>query len=108
MANKEETIIQNKIRVALCEKGCLIFRCNTGDFYTKWGQEVKIGQTGHSDLYGVRPDGRAVFVEVKKPKTGKASEEQKKFIEAVKKKNALAGFARSVEDALKIVFPENY
>lgn len=107
MANKEETIIQNKIRVTLCKAGCLIFRCNTGDFYTKWGQEVKIGQTGHSDLYGVRPDGRAVFIEVKTLK-GKASKDQENFIEAVKKKNALAGFARSEEDALKIVFPENY
>ena len=68
MANKEETGIQNKIRVALCKEGCLIFRCNTGDFFTKWGQEVKIGQKGHSDLYGVRNDGRAVFIEVKTEK----------------------------------------
>ena len=65
MNHKEETDIQNKIRVALCEKGCLIFRCNTGDFYTKWGQEIKIGQKGHSDLYGVKNDGKAVFIEVK-------------------------------------------
>lgn len=107
MANKEETIIQNKIRVALCKEGCLVFRCNTGDFYTKWGQEVKIGQKGHSDLYGVKSDGRAIFIEVKTLK-GKARTEQEQFIKAVKQKNALAGFARSVEDALKIVFPENY
>ena len=68
MSNKEETILQNKIRVALCEKGCHIFRCNTGDFLTKYGQEVRIGQKGHSDLYGVKSDGRAVFIEVKTEK----------------------------------------
>ena len=89
MANKEETIIQNKIRVALCKEGCLIFRCNTGDFYTKWGQEVKIGQKGHSDLYGVKSDGTAIFIEVKTLK-GKARTEQEQFIKAVKGKNALA------------------
>lgn len=102
---KEETNIQNLIRVELCKKGCLIFRCNTGNFYTKYGQEIKIGQKGHSDLYGVRDDGKAIFLEVKTP-IGKAREEQKKFIQAVKNKGALAGFARSVEDAMNIVFPE--
>lgn len=39
---------------------------------------------------------------------GRARPEQLKFIEAMKQSGALAGFARSVEDAFKIVFPENY
>ena len=102
---KEETMLQNKIRVELCKKGCLIFRCNTGQFYTKYGQEIKIGQEGHSDLYGVRDDGKAIFIEVKTER-GKARPEQIKFIEAVKNKRALAGFAHSVEEAINIVFPE--
>ena len=107
MANKEETNIQNKIRVALSREGCLPFRCNVGNFYTKYGQEIKIGTKGHSDVYGIKPGGRAFFIEVKTP-IGSARPEQLKFIEVVKKKGALAGFARSVEDALKIVFPEKY
>ena len=106
MSQKEETNIQNRIRLELCKKGCLIFRCNTGSFFTKYGQEIKIGQVGHSDLYGIRDDGKAIFLEVK-TKIGKASEEQKNFIKAVKNKGALAGFANSVEQALDIVFPEN-
>ena len=105
MKHKEETNIQNLIRVELCKKGCLIFRCNTGNFYTKYGQEIKIGQVGHSDLYGVRNDGRAIFLEVKTP-TGRARKEQKNFIQAVKNKGALAGFAHSIEEAINIVFPE--
>lgn len=107
MANKEETILQNKIRVALCKKGCLVFRCNVGNFYTKYGQEIKVGTKGHSDLYGIKPGGISFFIEVKTP-IGSARPEQLNFIKAVKNKGALAGFARSVEDALKIVFPENY
>lgn len=107
MNQKEETNIQNKIRVALSEQGCLTFRCNVGNFYTKWGQEVKIGTKGHSDLYGIKPGGRAFFIEVKTP-IGAARPEQLNFVKAVKNKGALVGFARSVDDALKIVFPENY
>ena len=107
MTHKEETDIQNKIRLALSEKSCKVFRCNVGNFYTKYGQEIKIGTKGHSDLYGVRPDGKAFFIEVKTP-IGSAKPEQLKFIDIMKKQNALAGFARSVEDALKIVFSEEY
>lgn len=107
MAQKEETIIQNKIRVALSKEGCLVFRHTVGNFYTKWGQEIKIGTVGHSDLYGIKSDGKAFFLEVKTPE-GSASKEQKAFIKAVKGKGALAGFARSPLDALKIVFPEKY
>lgn len=105
MSQKEETNIQSKIRIALSQKGCKVFRCNVGNFYTKYGQEIKIGVKGHSDLYGVRPDGKAWFIEVKTP-IGKAKQEQLNFVKAMRESNALAGFARSVEDAIKIVFPE--
>ena len=65
------------------------------------------GIKGESDLHGHRLDGRAIYIESKTP-VGKARPEQLKFIQAMKESNALAGFARSVDDALKIVFPENY
>lgn len=67
MSVKEETNIQNRIRAALSERGCKVFRCTVGNFYTKWGQEIKVGTKGHSDLYGVKPGGRAFFLEVKTP-----------------------------------------
>ena len=107
MGVKEETNIQSNIRIALSQKGCKVFRCTVGNFYTKWGQEVKIGTKGHSDLYGIKPGGKAFFVEVKTP-IGKARKEQLNFISVMQKAGALAGFARSPEDALKIVFPEEY
>lgn len=98
-----ETIIQNQIRVALSERGCIVHRCNTGVYYTSDGRRVKCGEVGHSDLYGHRPDGRAFYLEVKTP-IGRATAAQKNFIEAMKNSGAKAGFARSVEDAIKVVF----
>ena len=106
MPKKEETKIQDYVRLELCKKGCKVFRCNVGNFYTKYGQEIKIGTPGHSDLYGVKPGGKAFFIEMKTP-IGKASDKQKNFIKVMKQMGCCAGFARSVEDALKIVFPEN-
>ena len=104
---KEETSIQDHIKLELSKKGCKVFRCNVGNFLTKYGQEISIGIKGHSDLYGVKPGGRAFFVECKTPK-GVEKTHQEKFIDAMKSVGALAGFAHSVEDALKIVFPEDY
>lgn len=99
---KQETSIQNRIRAALCEFGCVVHRCNTGVFYTKDGRPVKIGEVGHSDLYGHNADGTAFYLEVKTP-VGKASRDQINFIEAMARSGAIAGFARTVEDAVRIV-----
>lgn len=58
---------------------------------------------GFSDLFGHRiSDGRAFYIECKS-ETGKARKSQEKFIAAMKKAGALAGFARSAEEALAIV-----
>ena len=97
-----ETSIQNAIRVALCEAGCIVHRCNTGTFYSRDGRAVKIGEKGHSDLYGHRPDGKAFYLEVKTP-VGKARPEQIAFVEAMRRSGAIAGFPRSVEEALRLV-----
>lgn len=102
---KQETEIQNRIRVALCEAGCIVHRCNTGTFYTRDGRAVKVGEVGHSDLYGHRPDGKAFYLEVKTP-IGQASKEQIEFAEAMYRGGAIVGFARSVEDAVRIVMGE--
>lgn len=108
--------IQDSIRVAV-SKDCAIFRTNSGELwqgkvvYSKeFRQNVLINlrrvvglPAGYSDLSGVRKsDGRAVFIEVKTP-TGVVSDAQKNFIEQMRKCNAVAGVARSVEDALKLV-----
>ena len=86
---------------------CVIFRINVGKGYTLDGRYFETGvPVGFSDLFGVRrSDGRAVFIEVKKP-TGRVRPEQKNFIEQMRKNGAIAGICRSVEDAVKLITEE--
>lgn len=101
---KSEKQIQNEIRVALSENGCVCFRGNVGLFYTKTGIPVSTGlPKGFSDLFGYRiADGKMFFVEVKN-EIGRPRPEQIKFIAAMQSNGVLAGIARSADEALKIV-----
>lgn len=100
---KTEHTIQNEIRVALTENGYTVFRANVGKVKTADGRWFDTGlPKGHPDLYGFRPDGKIFYIEVKNAK-GRVRPEQKQFIKTVKARGALAGIARSVEDALDIV-----
>lgn len=95
--------IQNAIRMELAKRGILCFRTNVGKVRMADGRYFDTGlPKGFSDLFGFRPDGQIFFIEVKN-KTGRVRPEQVKFIEMVKKKGAIAGVARSVEEALKII-----
>lgn len=99
----EEHSIQNQIRLAL-NPYAVIFRANVGSGYTADGRYFSTGlPVGFSDLFGFRKsDGKAIFIEVK-TKTGRVSEAQKNFIEKMQESGALAGIARSPEDAIKII-----
>lgn len=99
----KETILQNKIIVALCNRGCFAVNHTVGDFYTKYGGRVSVGTPGESDIWGHRPDGRALYLEVKLPGE-KPRQNQLDFIEAMKKTGAIAGWCTSVEEAIDIVF----
>lgn len=113
--NDPEHIIQSKIRLALAPHA-LIFRTNAGEFWQgkrvfskEFNQPVLINlkkveglPKGFSDLCGCRrSDGRAVFIECK-TSTGRVRPEQEQFLAAMQEAHALAGVARSVEDALMI------
>lgn len=101
-----ETALQNKIIVALCERGCYAENHTVGDFYTKYGARVSVGTPGQSDIYGHRPDGIAFYIEVKMPgETPRKN--QLDFIEAMKNTGAIAGWATSIPEALNIVFGGN-
>lgn len=111
-----ETAIQNRIRLALSEAGCLIFRNEVGTFWAgkvlhKSQGQVTLGNSrpipcglcvGSSDLIGLMPDGRFLAVEVKTP-TGKPTKEQLNFIEHVRRSGGVAGIARSPEEALELI-----
>ena len=101
-----ETSLQNKIIVALCERGCYATNHTVGDFFTKYGGRVSVGIPGESDIWGHRPDGIAFYVEVKMPgETPRKN--QLDFIEAMKNTGAIAGWATSIPEALNIVFGGN-
>lgn len=97
---KEETVLQNKIRVALSSYG-IVLRLNGGVFKTHDDRYIKIGAVGVPDLLFIG-DGFIAFIEVKTPK-GVVSKEQQNFINKVKILGHKAGVARSVADAVKII-----
>ena len=98
-----ETILQNKIIVALCEHGCSAVNHTVGDFFTKYGSLVSVGKPGESDIWGHRPDGKAFYLEVKMPGK-KPRRDQLEFIEAMKNSGAIAGWCTTIPEALNIVF----
>ena len=90
--------------VALSNDGHFVARANVGLFFTKDGRPVGTGlPVGFSDLFGHRRgDARAFYLEIKTT-VGRVSPEQRAFIDAMQRRGALAGVARSVEDAQKIL-----
>jgi hypothetical protein len=100
---QSEKEIQNLIYKHFKKKGYPIFRINVGSVKMQDGRYFNSGVRGHPDLYGfIPPTGRIFFIEVKKPK-GRISFDQKVFLKNAVDNGALAGVARSVEDAIAIV-----
>lgn len=95
-----EGTLMRAIMLALAESGHMVFRANVGSFQMADGRWFDCGlPKGFSDLFGFTSDGRPFFIEVKAP-TGRVRPEQRLFIDAMRAKGAVAGIARSVEDAL--------
>lgn len=103
VAMKSEHDIQNEIRLALSERGCCVFRINSGKVKMADGRWFDVGvPKGFSDLVAIR-DGLVSFVEVKN-EVGRPTEDQLNFIKQMQSRyGCRAGIARSVEDALSIV-----
>lgn len=100
-----EICLQNAIRCALSKYG-IVVRQNTGYFKTSDGRTIKCGLTGLPDLLFIGSDGSVAFLEVKTD-TGKASSDQIRFIDQLKKYGHRAGIVRNVEDALKLIGRES-
>ena len=98
-----EHSIQNDIRNSTADIA-MLFRANVGSGITYDGRHFDTGlPKGFSDLFGFRySDGRIVFIEVKGP-NGKPTKEQTRFLERMREYGALAGIARSVDDARRII-----
>ena len=111
--------IQNLIRIDFSRQipEGLLFRTNIGQAWT--GSRTRKNPdgsltifeprpfntglpTGFSDLFGVLPGGKAIFLEIKSEK-GKPSPAQTNFLAQVSITGAVAGVARSIEDVIKII-----
>lgn len=106
---------QNEIRNALVDHG-LFFRANVGQAWTGDAQRLPNGDVlirnarpfqtglpkGFSDIFGLTNAGQFAAIECKSS-AGRARPEQSLFIGAIQKNGGLAGIARSVEDALRII-----
>jgi hypothetical protein len=101
---KKESNIMKSIMIALSDNGCVVFRNNIGSYKTEDGRFIRfgVGGNGGSDLIGWTREGKFLAVETKSP-TGKATAEQINFIEKVNASGGVAGIARSVEDALRLI-----
>ena len=111
-----ETKIQNLILMALSKAGCLLFRNESagawvGKVLHKDANQVTLTDArmirfglavGSADIIGIAPCGRFLAIEIKTRK-GRPTKEQLRFIEAVNNAGGIAGIARSVEDALKLI-----
>lgn len=96
--------IMRSVMLALSEDGHFVVRVNVGKFKMADGRWFDTGlPTGFSDLAGHRAgDARAFYIEIKTP-TGRVRPEQAAFLEAMRKRGAIAGVARSVQDAKKLL-----
>lgn len=113
--SKSEHRIQDEIRLALAPHG-IVLRLNSGKAYggnRVWDQRrnsyiltdirpIALCPKGTVDLLFIGQNGQVAFIECKDDK-GRPREEQKRFIDMMKKYGYRAGIARSPEDALKII-----
>ena len=109
-----EAYVQNKIRLAVGSGSVRLFRNNTGALLDMQGRLVKFGLCkGSSDLIGFRsititPDmvGQkiAVFSAIEVKDKGKATVDQKNFINIINNAGGYAGVAKNVNDAKKILY----
>lgn len=98
-----ESDLMRTIMIALSAGGHQVFRGNVGMFYTKDGRPVRSGlPVGFSDIFGFTSNQHPFFLEVKTA-TGRVSPEQAAFLDAMRKRGAIAGVVRSVADALQMM-----
>jgi hypothetical protein len=99
----KEIDVQNSIRLAL-NPYAVVFRANVGIFKTADGRTVSTGlPKGFSDLFGFRKsDGKIFFIEVKNER-GRVRKDQEHFIKTMREHGAIAGVARSPEEAIELI-----
>ncbi len=112
---KSEHRIQDEIRLELSQYG-IVLRLNSGKAYggnRVWDprrdsyvltnlRPIALCPKGTADLLFIGPNGQVAFIECKDDK-GKLREDQRYFLELMRRNGYRAGIARSPEEALKII-----
>lgn len=102
-----ENDIKHSIRVALGKLGWVsIYNNPVGVGFTKDGDRITYGlSVGSPDLVGfIRGSGKFLGVEVK-TKSGRVSDDQRKWLDYATASGCIVGVARSPEDAIALVTP---
>ena len=96
--------LTNAIMLALSQQGHAVFRGNVGKFKMADGRWFDTGlPRGFSDVFGNRlGDAKAFYIEVKAGRDT-LKPHQADFLEAMRKRGAIAGVARSIDDALTLL-----
>lgn len=98
------TDLTNAIMIALSQDGHFVCRANVGKFKMQDGRWFDTGlPRGFSDLFGNRAgDAIAFYIEVKAGRDT-LKPHQAQFLEAMRLRGAIAGVARSVDDAREMM-----
>ena len=109
MRNAPEQDIQNSILRRFATTDWLrLWRINTGVYLTPDGRRhVRTAPTGHPDLAGILPRGRAFYIETK-ARNGRATTEQLAFAKMLARYGGLHVFAKSVDDVERVLRLEGY
>ena len=111
MAEKKQTpeskVLQGCLNY-LKSQGIMCWRNTTGAVKAQSGYWLHYGKKGSSDIIGVLPDGRALFVECKAPKGGRLSKEQEEFIDEARRNGALCIIAKNQTELDQAILDAGY
>lgn len=96
----KEAEIQRSILDYLALRHHFHFRCNTGAYKTEHGSYVRYGSKGAPDIIVVA-NGKMIGIEVKTI-SGKLSDDQEAFGEALKAAGGIYIVARSLDDVIAL------
>jgi len=73
------------------------WRINSGALKTPRGRLVRFGARGMSDFFAIGPEGRAIWIECKRPHGGIVSAAQREFIDCVNRHGGVGVVVSSAE-----------
>lgn len=99
---ESEKSLSLRVRVAVAAQGVIIMRNNSG-VDLRQGVAYGLGKGSADFVCVVPPYGRFLGLEIKRPKSGKVSEHQERWLAMIRRYGGVTGVVRSVEDALALV-----